>query len=58
MGNLDSSIKQGKRLFLWGYMIMFGLSVRGYIGSKKMRNMDLSTNKVFLPIHHLNFSQL
>ena len=57
MGNEDSSIKQGKRLFL-SFMMMLGLSVKGYLGSKKMGNMDLSTNKVFRPIPHLSFSQL
>ena len=58
MGNRGASTKQVQKLFLSDFMILFGLSVKDYVGSEKVINGDSSTNKEFLPFHHLSFSQL
>jgi len=40
MENGDSLIRQEKRLFLLDHMIMYMISVRGYVESVKMENGD------------------
>ena len=57
-GKSGASTKQVQKLFLSDFMILFGLSVKDYVGSEKVINGDSSTKQEFLPFHHLSFSQL